>query len=364
MEGNLIEIKRFLKDQKVFITIGSIIVSILFTLAMIFIDMNKEETTQEGQEDFEFSPAEVMNEAQPAYFQFYLESEDGIAYGNSSIFNQYFNLKSIKDDAQQVTKVDIEEVEEELNSKELNEEISIISITRNDSSYLFTASFNLGNERNNLKIAQYYFDLLLKDEMGLLEDKNTYIFSEPTIAKVSNEKLAPTEQLEAGNRLTDNNFVSYIKNIIVGFVLGIVFTIGLMLLKVIYGKKLSYSFAYDVAESDKFILYDKKLKNKEIVSQFIGAPFGTPKIIVSEYGVDAINLKKIIGNKRVTFNNSEKEKTLLIEMESLSEIEIARNISEVIIVISPQITTRKWYKTQQQLASINGLMTKIIQIND
>lgn len=363
MESNLIEIKRFLKDHKKFIAIGSIIISILFTAAMLFLDMNKEGVTQDSQEDFEFSQAEVMNEAQPAYFQFYLETQDGIAYGNSAIFNQYFNLKSTKEKAQQTTNVDIETVEEEIYLKELSKEISIINVTRNDSSYLFTASFNLGNERNNLKLAKYYFDLLVKDEMGILEDKNIYIFAEPVISKINQEELDSNQLTEGENKLNQNNLMNHVKNIIIGLILGIVLIIGLALMKVIYGKTLNYSFGYEVEEDNKFILSDDNLGNEDLVVQFVAVPFETGKVILSEQSLDLTIKERLTRNKILTFDKNQTDHVVLNEMTSLAGIDKNTTISELIIIISPGLTTREWYKKQMKFANINKLPTKIVQMN-
>lgn len=364
MESNLVEIKRFLKDYKVSVTVGSILVAVLFTVALAFLDKNKEEEAQEWVEDYNFEPSEVMNNVQPAYFQYYLETEDGIAYGNSSIFSEYFNLKSIKEEAKQVTQIDLDAVEEEIHSKKLSDEISIINVTRDGSSYLFTASFNLGNEQDNLKLAEYYFDLLFKDELGLLEDKNTYIFTEPTIARTAEIQEGTENLIDGENNSAVNIIFSYIKNIVVGLILGIVFTIGLVLLKVIYGKKLNYSFAYDVAEEDKFLLYDENLKNEEILAQFIAAPIGSRKVIVTQEDLDKRSKEIISKHKGVVFNQIEHDKTSLRELKSLSQLELTDSISEVIIVVVPKVTTRKWYKVQQQLANINSLSTKVVQINE
>ncbi len=366
MESNLLEIKRFLEDHKVFILTGSIIVSVLFALSLFFLDSLKEDVMKDSQEDFEPQTEEILNDAQPAYFQFYLEQEDGTPYGNSAIFNYYFNLASIKEEAQKATGIDIKSVEDEVYSNELYEEMTVINLLRNDSSYVFTASFNLGNERNNLIMAEYYYDLLFSNGFSLLQDKKTYIFEEPMIVKRTDLELTSAElrkekSLEESSTLGE--VITHARNGVIGLLIGVVAMIGLALLKELFGEKLNYSFAYDLEEEDKFILYDAKLKNENLISQFIAAPFGHHKVILSEQKLDGERLKLLAQNKEVSFANQENEKILLTEMESLAEINTVNNISEAIIVICPQVTTRKWYKLQKQFAKINQLPTKIIQMN-
>ena len=369
MESNWIEIKRFLKDYKKSIIIGALIFSFLFAIGLFFINSRSEETSQ-NEEDFEPSPSEILNDAQPAFFQLYIEYEDGKPYTNYSIVNQYFNLSSVKEEASEATGVDIEAVEEHIEEEvylnDLDENIRVINVSRNDSNHLFTLSFNSGNERNNLAIAEYYFDLIFEGDSDFFSNKSTYLFVEPTMAKPIEDEEETDELAEANAQSNVSIFSSIIEhaiNIITGLILGTVLMIGLALLKELFGKKLNYSFAYDIAEDEKFILYDKNLKNRENISQFVAAPFGEHKIIVSEKNIEKSEKDLFVGNGDVSFESESNPGIILTEEPSLSNIKVGTKFSEIIILVHPTFTTRKWYKVQKDFASIYDVSTKVIQVN-
>lgn len=367
MESNWIEIKRFLKDYKKNIFFGSAIIAIIFTILMYVVGIFKTGAQQEGKEDFEVDSEEILNDAQPAYFQIYVEYEDGTAYGNPAIINQYFNLTSIKEQIKKDTGIDIQSIEEEVFLSDLSDQIEIINVTRNDSSYLLTATFNLGSEQDNLLIAEYYYNLLYSEDFSILEDKKTYVFQEPMLTNTSKleleaKKLEEIRKVSEGNSPAKKIFV-HLKNTLIGLLLGVVATIGILLLKTIFGKTLDYSFAYDFDENDNFILYDEALANEKIISQFVAAPFSDRKPVVSEVKINNKDFKLLIRNGQSPTNNQEINQIQLDEFHSLTDINWIDNITEVIIIIYPRITTREWYRTQKWLAEINELPMKVIQIN-
>lgn len=370
MEGNWIEIKRFLNDYKKSIIIGSILFSLLFTLAMVYIDSREEEAVQ-NEDNFEPSPAEILNDAQPAFFQLYIEYEDGTPYTNYAIINQYFNLSTVKEEASEDAGVDIESVEESIQEEiflnNLDEEIKVINVSRNDN-HLYTMSFNTGNERANLAISEYYFDLIFNEESDFFSNKITYLFVEPSIAERKDEELEAAE-LEAAENLQPkevlfSRILDYVINIIIGLVLGIVLMIGLGIVKAIFEKKLNYSFAYDVTEGVSFILYDPKLQNAKNVSQFVAAPFNKTKIVVSEQEINPEIHQLLTGKKEVSFDKELSPEVLLINKSSLSDVEVGTPLSEIIILVHSKLTTREWFKIQQEFATIYKVPTKIIQINN
>lgn len=367
MESNWIEIKRFLNDYKKDIIIGAVIFAFLFALGLFFLNSESEDVNQ-NEETFE--PSEILNDAQPAYFQLYIEYEDGKPYTNYSIVNQYFNLPTVKEEASEVTGVDIktieENIEEEIYVNGLDENIKVINVTRNDNNHLFTISFNSGNERNNLRISEYYFDMIFNNDSDFFSNKSTYLFVEPTIAKPSEDE-EETEELAEENTQSNVSIISSVIdhaiNLITGLVIGIVMMIGFVLLKELFGKKLNYSFAYDIAEDEYFILYDQNVQMKENISQFVAAPFRSKKIVVSENSMKKMEQDLLAGNRDIAFEQEVNPSTLLIEERTLADIEVGTKFSEIIILVHPTLTTRKWYKTQKEFANIYDIPTKIVQIN-
>ena len=54
---------------------------------------------------------------------------------------------------------------------------------------------------------------------------------------------------------------------------------------------------------------------------------------------------------------------MLIEKNSIEEINIGAHFTEIIIVVNPQNTTRKWYMSQKSIIDVYKKPVKVIQIN-
>ena len=365
MNNYWIEIKRFLDDNKINIIKFSILFAILFAGIMFLLKSDTEESKIETEEDVQISPEEFLNESQPAYFQMFIQEQDGRSFSNNSIISQYFKLSSVKKNVLEDTGIDLEKIEEDL-LDEIAESMDLIQVTRNDHSNLITASFNLGNQRQNVILANYYFDLIIDGELEFLNNKTIHVFSNPQIAKLvdaseSDERITE-DVLVSGNRVLQIIY-SLTRNLIIGLILGAVFSSGIFLLINLYSKKINYSFSYDIDDDTDFVLYDWELNNENEVLQFVAVPMKRNKLIVSERELDTFSKKLVADNKNISFENSDKHKTLLTELRTLSEVDLQMNISEIVLVIQPGVTTRKWYKTQQKYTSIYKFPTKVVQIN-
>lgn len=366
MKSNWIEIKRFLNDYKKFVFIGSSIISLLFFLVLYSSDMTNEKSTKTEDENLALLSGKALNDAQPAYFKLYIEDKRGIAYKNSLIINQYFNLDSVKEKIKEEIGIDIKKVEKKIPLNQLENEIKVINISRDEKSYLFTASFNLGSERKNLIIAEYYYNLLNSEAFPILKDKETYVFEEPKIFENTEEDSITEEVDGERNNLKSDTFlvssINHLKKLVIGFIFGLIFTMSLALFKVIFGKRLDYYFTY-IQEDDVFIVADKNLENKDFIRQIVTYPFTDNKIILSEKKIDAYTKDILIDNNKITFDENEKNKILMINIQTISELEIDTTISEIIVIVYSKFTTRKWYEKQREFAEINKIPLKIIQIN-
>lgn len=363
MKSNWIEIKRFLSDYKKIILIGTVIIAALFTVVFSFLETKKVDDSQTD----ELFAEDFINDIQPAYYQVFIEYEDGIEFGNSSIIEEYFTLDSVQENVKKELNIDLKAIKKELIEElalPVAEELKLITVTRGNSSYLWTATFNVGNEKDNLKLAQYYFDLLLSDEIALLNDKKVYVFEEPRLLEDMTTKEAAAELAEDKKGSRTSFTMSYVRNGIIGLVLGSVAMIGILLLKVIYGKKLEYAFGYEIADDYKFVLYDQKLNNLALVHQLIAHPAGENKLILSEISLTP-HLKDLLSKTNfLTFAKESNEMTKLTELHSFAEIEPQTVLSEVVIVVLPGLTTRQWYNEQLQFVEMNEITAKVIQLND
>lgn len=344
MEYLAVEIKRFLKDYFKVISIGALLIAIIFVGVTTF---QKTRIDEDGA-----GIAEMTDEPMPGYYTAFLEFEDGTEFENASIVEEYFKLDSVKEDLHKVTAVNIKQIEElqELNDSEEDdedeeEEQEIIEVNRNSKSNLWTFTFNVGNETDNLAIANYYYDLLLGDQMPFLSDKKIYIFEEPGILEMDQED----EELID----TQDNQPQYIKNIVIGYIYGIAFMIVLLVLKVLFGKKLEYVFGYEGERDYKFALYDPSLENEALIQQFVAFPRKDKKVVLSERNL-SLQEKSVISNEN---------QTSLVNVDSLVDMSTDDIVSEVILVVQPQETTRRWYKEQLKLAELQNARIKVIQLN-
>lgn len=371
MQSNKLEIIRFLKDNKLFILVGSIIFAIVFALALTFF-LTEEASTELPAEDTNVEDSEELilleefSETNPAYFQVFIEMENGESFTNASLMNYYFNLENTKSMAYEETGIDLNRVEEAIKEAELSDELSTIRVNRNEDNSIITVTLSTLNEEDNQELAEYFYDLIMNDGIDFLNDKTVYSLQEPVLFEQDESLDEDGEMVSEVNDTqeasTSSLLVKLAQNLLVGLVIGAVIATGLMFIKALFGKKLNYVFSYEVGKDDKHFVYDKTLSNKDNLLQFVSAPYGSKKIILSEGLLNAADKNKFQKGNELSFN--EESKIQLIESESLVNIPVDIDFSEIIIVIKPYSTSRNWYKTQKELKELFEVPTKIIQLNN
>lgn len=358
-----IEIKRFLIDNKWLIIIGTVIVSLLLSLALILIDFNDNSTPDDvdtGQ-DIE----NVQLDTDPVYFQFYAELENGEKFANVSLLREFYELNSVKNEVLLETGININAVEEQIREEYQIEEESfaIQQFDRESPSNVYTVKVNTGDREDNNTLADYYYQEIVNKELVFLEDKNIYVLQEPT--ELISEELEGSEEVFEVSDSESQGLIQVVRSNIVNIVIGTVIIffgmVGLALLKALFGKYLNYSFAYEVNEKDKFLLYDSALNNADLIPSFIELPYGNQKVIVSEESLDNISNKSLYNKIILDSDNSTNNKTI-VELKSLTGLN-SSDYSEIIIVVKPYLTTRKWYKTQREILELLDHPVKIIQLN-
>lgn len=354
------EIKRFLNDYKWFNLIGVVIIAAVLGLAMTYLDSNSgtgSETEGSGEN------SEYL-ESTPAYFQFYAENEDGEQFNNVGIIRQYFNLDDVKENASQETGVDLLNIEETINNEynlEDDQEFSTVNLSRNTNNNLFTISFNTGNESDNLAVAEHYYQLIQNNEISFLENKNIFDFVSPTLAEEQEE--AENEEASANTQNTTGIILSLVRNIIVGLVIGFVLMLGISLLRALFGKRINYSFSYDIGEKDEYFLYNPAINSGQKLSQFVGIPFAEEKLVLHENSLTNEDKELLSTNKDIAFSTDETVQTKLTETNTLIDVDIKNNYSEIILIVKPYKTTRDWYTTQRKFVDLIDVPVKVIQLN-
>lgn len=339
MHINYLEIKRFFKDHSKLLIILTLIIAILMALFLNTFGSNVFDTEINNEDD------EVL-ESRSSYFQFYSEFEDGEQFTNVGLLRQFINLESVQENVLNETGINIALIEESLNEEypQFEDEYTVLSISRDGNNNIFTLTVNTGDETDNMRVAQFYYDLLMNqsDQIDFLYNKNFFPFVEPTI--VEEEDDENEEQLQSNN----SDIFDLIKNIAIGLIVGAVISIGIALIKVLFQDKLNYSFAYDTNENDKFIIIDPELNNQEVLNALVKKDVDSKQNLV-------------IVEDHVTID----DKHLLNSVGRVNSLSLVDNgTTHLVIIVKPYQTSRKWYQNQLEMSSFYDIPRTIVQLND
>ncbi|PMC80218.1 hypothetical protein CJ191_02410 [Aerococcus viridans] len=347
-----IEIQRFLKDNIKIITIFGVI----FALVLGGLGAFMTGTSNNAPEGMEALEEEAIETA--VAFDFYIEDAEGNMYTNEGIIEEYFRSPNVLETLNADVGIDLKQIELEYYEKnqevlsnflpaELMEKSQIISVTQNNSTGLLTFVASSDDKSLNEKLANYYYGKL--SSIPFVDEDNLYVFDGPYNVK--------DKQIDDDEEETGISIKSLIKYAVIGIILGIVVGIGLALIHALFGKKLNYAFGYAIDDSVDFMIYDEKLNNSDEIANFVNFPYSKNKVILSENGQD-LNVsdiqEKISGNKFKVIPNIADDSVKNLMTES----------SEVIMVVLPNKTSRKWFNTQMKLMKLDNLSLKIIQVNE
>lgn len=354
MNNNIIEIKRFLKDNKLLIGISTIIFTMLFAVGMTFFSGKSENVEPDGLN-------QSIGETKKAFFEIYIENEDGTIFNNNNLLTSYFTKESFIDNIAEETGVNIDDVNEKLKELGIQEQVQPIHAFRNNSGTI-TVSIRTGNEKKNLEVATFIFNKLTDGSIDFLNNKGVYEFKEPQFIEDVEEdtEVAQINQSIQSNR----SFTAVVKYVSAGFFVGLVISIGITFVKTMLSKHLNYSFNYHINENHQFMLFDKYLSSDKHLVRFIGLPYKKTKVIISENSIPESFMRAINNDSEITINNIKENKMSLVTRESIAELDIDNDFSEIIILINSNHTTRKWYQMQKLLVDYYMIPVKIVQINE
>lgn len=334
------ELKRFAKNYLKFIAIGSVIIGIVFSLALTFLGNSIEPVTNVDEEDIDTEDI-FANESRPAYFRFYIRHPDGRVFNNSATVNELFTTQVMQEIVLSETGVDLLSIKEEVRLEGGYEEFSPAKVIMNGSSNIYTAIFDTGDNQDNLNVAEFYSEYLLAENFQPLEGNFIYSITNPQLT----EEVVIEEDSIADSQDISFNVLIYA---VIGLFIGVAITIIIALIKEFFSKKLNYAFTYIPEETNHFIVYDTTLNDQDLLNYFLGNSEKN-KIILSENDINS--------EFEPFFNNYDVE-------QSLTNSNMDSNNQEVIIVVFSGETTRKWFKSQVNLSGLQSLPVKTIQINN
>jgi len=327
---------------------GTLLLGVLLGGAITF--LNQTNTEEEQETEIEDSREVFENDSRSAFFSFYIEKPDCTAFGNQATMDQLFNLDSLYEKAMTETNINIEEIKEAAEEKEISD-FSPVKVKVNGDSNIFVAIFETGNNKENLNLAGFYYNYLFNSGFNILDDHKVYSLVEPELVEdIEEEEEAKTVQ-------TQKSKSDLIKNVItslgIGFVLAIVLTIGIMLIKELTGKKLNFIFSYNAEDFDSFMIYDKNLNNEKSIQYYMNKPSNIKKLILIEKEFNKIDKDLLLGNSNASFDIH----------HSIENTSTSNDYDEIIVIVKASETTRKWYNKQKELIELSNVYTKIIQFN-
>lgn len=376
---NIVEIKRFLKKYYIIILLCSLIIGGIASFLYVYNSSELSEI-QDGTVEIQDGTVEIQetqtikdypqkytnkNQASPAYFQFYVERLDGVAFNNSSTLQYLLTTDEVFEKVKDTTGVDMVKVKERSNGIESNK-ILPFKITVDEASNVFTAQINVGKETTNMRIAYFYHDYLLGPEFDFTTNNTIFNVVGPQIFNEKTDNVQVEQPtLEEGELVGEVNTRTLIVIGIIGSLIGVFLSTLVFVVKELSSTKLNFSFSYYFDHSDEFLLHDDKLDNSELIGHFIGIPYSEGKVILSERNLTK-DIKNLMFNKiqdKVSFDKKEKNKMHIAIAHSLSDAPLNAKFNEIIILVQSTITTRKWLEEQLRYSEPYKIPIKIIQIN-
>lgn len=338
------EILKFLKNNAIKALIGAVIGAVA---VVGFAFMNKDNTIENLQD---METGEFSTNARPAQFRYYVEDNKEHPFGNNLLIEEHFLIPELLEKVSAETNTNLSElIEKTENHATVNYdptgETKILSVVRDKSTHINTFTINVGDETDNLRIADYYFEYLKDGNVPFLEEKNLFIFQEPLILELDEELLSESTTM-------NGNSVNAIVLGVAGALFGAIATLVVMLFLSLFSKKLRYSFSYFIPENTYFMLMNNKVEEKEQFDLLLKAPTSANKIAIVESSTS-----KGLFNSNITDTDN------LSVVHNILEVENLDRVDRIILLIEEGQTTRKWYNTQRVLGEKHNVPFYVVQVN-
>ena len=352
-----IEILKFLKKSLPKMIVGTIIVAGLFILSSYRANMTQLENIENVESVDKQDGADFVVETEPAFFQFIVEYEDGSLFNNPLLIEEYILQEEVLNQASTVTNTNLNLVKVIENTEnnvlvDINDfgYSKVIGVYRDDATYINEFYVNVGNERENIRIANFFYDYLREGQIPFIADKDIYFFEDPKILSIEDETDATLE-----TESQQINF-SLIKNLIIGSILGALLSLAALLGLTFLTKKLKYSFSYTIQEDDYYFLVDSKLDYEEELNELLFTPQSANRVVVKEdNSADTDYFGKLLSD--ISSNEP------ILQANNFLSIENPSQIDRLIYIIEEDVTSRRWYNNQRKLDRAYEIPTVVIQVN-
>lgn len=352
-----IEIFKFFKKSLPKMIVGMILVAGVFIWSSYRANMTQLENIENVESVDKQDGADFVVETEPAFFQFIVEYEDGSLFNNPLLIEEYILQEEVLNQASTVTNTNLNLVKVIENTEnnvlvDINDfgDSKVIGVYRDDATYINEFYVNVGNERENIRIANFFYDYISEGQIPFIADKDIYFFEDPKILSVEDETEATLE-----TESQQINF-SLIKNLIIGSILGALLSLAALLGLTFLSKKLKYSFSYTIQEDDYYFLVDSKLDYEEELKKLLYTPQSANRVVVKEdNSADTDYFGKLLSD--ISSNEP------ILQVNNFLTIENPSQIDRLIYIIEEDVTSRKWYNNQRKLDRAYEIPTVVIQVN-
>lgn len=332
------ELKRFLKENIKIYSMFAIIGILLFGVTLFF--QNKDNNSNKESVD-------IQQDARMATFVFYVENAQQNVYVNSNFLDSIFLSQEYINRAEVETDVEISElIEKQINSDFVPTLLDrgYIGVGRDVHNETMMFQAKLGTEEENLAVANYFYDLVINDEISFLANKEVYLVREPYLIEMVEENVSASNETNAETSV----IVTVLKGIIfviVGLFVGIIFAF----LYHLFTSKINYSFSYEFDETDVFFVI--RDETEELITTIVNPNYGQ-KLIVSEENLPDSLKAAVQKNDESNYHFSN---NLIMENPE-------QDFKEIVFVIIENQTDKRWYYKQREILKKFNRPVKIIQV--
>ena len=346
------EFWRFIKDYRMKILLGSVVVALLAVGGRYFLSQTQLEDTQEHYDYL----ANVYQQT-PASLEMVATLEDGQLFTNSHIFDEYFSKPHVIQQVEDMTGIDFSQWYESEQALELFKTGGFrggLAAIRDSSSNVITLRFLVGQTaEENLAIAEAYAEILREGNLPFLRNTEVVLITEPVSGDLIPfeiyENLASPETL---NPYAGPSAPSFIIYGVAGLIAGLFLTAAAIFVLRLNKSKITYGFDYTWTLDDYHLLYERdKTQGKSSLEEFLRVPQVEHRVVLSQQPVESSVNTSLI----------DPEQAGLVFLNSLQELaEVAIQPDEVVVLVQSNQTDKNWYQEQMLLAKLYSVPVKII----
>lgn len=346
------EFWRFLKDYRLKIILGSIVVATIAVGGRFYLSQMK---ATENQADYDY--LEKVYEQTPALIEIVATLEDGQLFTNSHIFDEYFSRPEIVRQVEESAGIEFYQWYESEQALELYKHSGFrggLGAIRDSSSNIITLRFLVGqSEEENLAIAQAYADILRKQPLPFLRNTEITIISEPAIGEIASfdmyENLASPETLNPFKSPSAPSIAVYG---IAGLIAGAFLTTAAIFILRLNKKVITYGFDYVWSLEDYHLLYDRNDSNgKSTLEEFLRVPIVPHRVILAQHHAESSLNTLLIHPDQLGL-------VFLQGIQELADVQIEPD--EFVILVQSNQTEKGWFQEQMLLAELYSIPVKII----